>query len=107
MKTETDLIKEKADGIVDLIIKTSENQKSFKVPIANEEMFSVMCNKGSLSDRDLKVLEEIRERIKTLKIQGIELSVTNIPERHTYTDSDSSSYGSCAHYYVKAEEIFG
>ncbi len=105
MKTETDLAKERADEIINLVLKTSENEKSFKVPIVNEKMFSVMCDAGSLSNHDSKVLGAVRERLKTLKIKGVKLSEANIPQNHTYTDSDSSSYGLCAHYYIEAEEI--
>ena len=76
-----------------------------KIFIVGEQMFSVMCNKGCLSDFDIKVLKTTRQRMKTLRIEGVELSEKQVKEPHTFSDGDSSSSGDCIEYYIIARTV--
>lgn len=76
-----------------------------KIPIVNECLSSIMDSYGHLRDFDERVLQATRQRMKTLKIDEVELSEIYETQTHTYSDSDSDTSGPCKHYYIKASVV--
>lgn len=113
MKTIENQIDEIFSLILEAIKEAATKPKKYqkktvataKILIAEEHMFSVMVDKGSLNDSDVKLLKAVREKMKNFQIEGVKLSEVKHTEYHTYTDSDSSSYGPCISYYIQAKKV--
>jgi hypothetical protein len=77
-----------------------------RIPIVHENMFSVMVPEGSLSEKDEAILSEVREKIKTLDIPGVDsIVIDHYTRTHMYSDSDSSIFGDCKYYYIETKVI--
>jgi hypothetical protein len=74
------------------------------IPIVNERIDTCMSIKGSMTDRERKLLAVVRGLINKVSIDGAEVFIHKQNKIGTYSNHDGdSAEGPCRHYFICAQ----